>query len=310
MAIRGWMWWAAAALPVWAAAPQIGGCPVFPQDNVWNTPVDRLPVRANSADHVANIGGAKSLHPDFGSNPKGGIPFITVTAEQKKVAIKYDDASESDPGPFPIPANAPVENGPESKGDRHVLVLETDNCILYELFNAWVNPDGTWRASSGAVFPLLSHKLRPAWWTSSDAAGLPVLPGLVRYDEAASGEIGHAIRFTVRETLNAFVWPARHRASKLSGPEYPPMGARFRLKKGVNVSGYSPMNQTILRALQRYGMILADNGSDWFITGAPDARWNDEELNQLKRIRGIDFEEVDCSGLILNANSGQARKPL
>ena len=289
------------------ASPEIGGCAVFPSNNAWNTPVDRLPVDARSADYVQSAGADRPLHPDFGTG--GAIPYVIVKGDQPRVPVTFQYAGESAPGPYPVPPDAPVEGGPASTGDRHVLVVDRDACKLYELFSAYRQPDGSWRAGSGAVFDLRSNALRPAGWTSSDAAGLPVLPGLVRYDEVAAGEIRHAIRFTVARTRRAYVWPARHFASASTDPQLPPMGQRFRLKAGVDLSGFSKTNQVILRALQKYGMILADNGSNWFITGAPDPRWSDEDLHQLQRLHGADFEAVDASSLMVDPDSGGARAP-
>ena len=268
-------------------------CEVFPADNIWNTPVDNLPLDPNSAAYVATIGPEITLHPDFGSGvwPPGsdspiGIPYVTVPGTQPTVQVSFDYADESDPGPYPIPANAPIEGGPDSNGDRHVLVIDTTNCILYELYNAFPQTDGSWQAGSGAIFDLKSDQLRPAGWTSADAAGLPIYPGLVRYDEVASGEINHALRFTVPQTRNTYVWPARHEASSLTGAQYPPMGQRFRLKAGFDISGFSPQTQVILTALKRYGMILADNGSAWYISGVPDPSWNNDVLGELDQLRG------------------------
>jgi hypothetical protein len=295
-----------------AASPPIAGCAVFPGDNVWNTPVTGLPVDANSQAYIATIGASKGLHADFGSGTWNGgpigIPYTTVSGSQTKVSVVFDYADESDPGPYPIPPDAPIEGGSQSTGDRHVLVVDRDNCILYELFSAYPQSDGTWQAGSGAVFNLRSNNLRPATWTSADAAGLPILPGLVRYDEVASGEIKHAVRFTAPQTRNAFIWPARHRASSLTGQQYPPMGQRFRLTADFDISGFSRDTQIILTALKKYGMILADNGSSWFISGAPDPRWNNDALRELSRVTGSAFEAVDESSLMVNPDSGQVNQ--
>jgi hypothetical protein len=293
------------------AASSIAGCPLFPNDNVWNTPVDTLPVDANSQSYVTTIGATKGVHADFGSGEWDGgpigIPYTTVGGSQTKVSVAFDYAGESDPGPYPIPANAPVEGGAQSTGDRHVLVVDTDNCVLYELYSAYPQPDGTWRAGSGAIFSLKSNVLRPSGWTSTDAAGLPVLPGLVRYDEVASGEIKHALRFTAPQTRNAFIWPARHLASSLSGQHFPPMGQRFRLKAAFDISAFSPDAKVILTALKKYGMILADNGSSWYISGSPDPRWNNDVLHELGSITGSAFEAVDESSLMVSQDSGQVK---
>jgi hypothetical protein len=247
-----------------AQAPKIGSCTVLPADNIWNTPVDQFPVSGNSSTWVNTIGATKTVHADFGAGLYGGgpigIPFITVPGTQTKYPATFTYADESDPGPYAAPLNAPIEGGSQSTGDRHVLSIDTDHCILYELYSAYPQ-SASWAAGSGAIFNLLSNALRPSGWTSADAAGLPVFAGLLRYDEIAAGEIRHAIRFTVPQTQKAFVWPARHYASSLTGTQYPPMGARFRLRASFDISGYSPTNQIILRALKKYGMILADNGS-------------------------------------------------
>jgi hypothetical protein len=298
--------------PAHAAPPTLGGCPVFPADHVWNVPIDTLPLDANSASYVATIGATHAAHADFGTVYNGapnGIPFVVVPVGQPRVAVTFDYADESDPGPYPVPANAPIEGGPQSGGDRHVLVVDSGACRLYELYAAYPNPDGSWHAGSGAVFDLRGYALRPADWTSADAAGLPMLPGLVRYDEVASGEIAHALRFTVPQTRNAYIWPARHRASNLTGNNYPPMGQRFRLKASFDIASYGPNVQVILRALKKYGMFVADNGSSWFVSGAPDPRWDDNELHQLSQLHGSDFEAVDESSLRMNPDSGQTLAP-
>ncbi len=305
-----------------AAGPRVGDCPVFPADNIWNAPVDRLEVHPRSADYVANIGDDLPLKADFGSGTWDGgpigIPFIVVPADQPLVPIRFaglgDEleayADESDPGPYPIPSAAPIEGGPQATGDRHVLVVQSGECLLYELYKAAPNADGSWNAVSAARFDLEDNALRPLGWTSSDAAGLPILPGLVRYEEVAAGEILHALRFTAPRTARAYVWPARHYASRDTDPALPPMGMRFRLKADVDITGYSPQTQVILRALQTYGMILADNGSPWFLSGAPHPDWDNETLNrELRRLRGADFEAVDTSPLLVHPDSGAMRAP-
>jgi hypothetical protein len=295
-------------------APQIAGCPLFPADNIWNTPVDTLPVHPRSDAYVATMGAGEHVHADFGSGewPPGsgspiGIPYVVVPGTQPVVEVRFGYADESDPGPYPIPPDAPIEGGPAATGDRHVLVIERETCTLYELFDAWPQADGSWEAGSGAVFDLRSHALRPAGWTSADAAGLPILPGLVRYPETAGGEIRHAIRFTAPRTQRAYVWPARHDASSRTGLEYPPMGVRFRLKADFDTSGFSPQARVILSALKSYGMILADNGAPWYLSGVPDERWDNDVLHELHRVRGADFEAVDVSSLMVHPDSGQAR---
>jgi hypothetical protein len=294
-----------------AQAQAIGACPVLPADNIWNTRIDQLPVHPSSSTWVNTIGVSKPLHPDFGSGTYDGgpigIPVITVPGTQTKYPATFTYASESDPGPYAVPLNAPIEGGSNSSGDRHAIAIDTDNCILYELYAAYPQAN-SWQAGSGAIFNLKSNALRPETWTSADAAGLSIFPGLVRYDEILAGEIRHAIRFTVPQTQRAYVWPARHYASSLTGAQYPPMGARFRLKASFNISGFSSINQIILRAMQRYGLILADNGSSWFISGAPDPRWNNDDLHALTTILGSNFEAVDATVLMTDPNSGQAKQ--
>ena len=275
--------------------PQIAGCPTLPADNPWNQDISKLPVHPRSAAYLASIGVDRQLHPDFGTTWQGapnGIPFVVVPPTQPKVPVAFTYASESDPGPYPIPVNAPIEGGPSSTGDRHVIVVQQGTCLLYELFAA--HPSGRgWRAGSGARFDLRSNKLRPAGWTSADAAGLPILPGLVRYDEVVlARSIRHALRFTAPRTRRAYVSPARHFASTSRDQSLPPMGLRVRLKRTFATQGFPPAVRVILEALKRYGMILADNGSSWFISGAPDKRWNDSELSQLHRVKGRDLEVV------------------
>ncbi len=298
-------------------SPQLAGCPILPSDNIWNTPVDKLPVSGYSSAYINSIGSSTGLHADFGSgiwpDPGGfpiGIPYTLVPGDQPKVPITFQYASESDPGPYPIPSNPLIEGNPNS-GDRHILLLDKDNCLLYEIWNARkLNPAGTqWSAGSGAIFDLRSNALRPDSWTSADAAGLPILPGLVRYDEVASGEIRHAIRLTVQNTQMAYVWPARHYASDLTDLSYPPMGQRFRLKASYDISGFSHDARVILRAMQVYGFILADNGSDWYFTGVPDERWDNDVLHELDRVTGSNFEAVDVSSLMISPDTGQARQP-
>ncbi len=291
-----------------AQAPTVGSCPVFPADNIWNTPVDQLPVSPNSSTWVNTIGPTSPLHPDFASGYGliYGIPYIQVKGNQVKYPATFQYPSESDPGPYAIPLTAPIEGGANGTGDRHVISVDTQNCILYELFAAFPSTaPPSWTAGSGDIFNLLSDALRPNGWTSTDAAGLPIFPGLIRYDEILVGQIRHAIRFTAPQTQQAWVWPARHQASSLDSPQYPPMGARFRLSAGFDISGYSAINQIILKALKRYGIMLADNGSSWFLSGAPDSRWNNSDLHLLTALSGSDFEAVDVSPLMTSIDSGR-----
>jgi hypothetical protein len=278
--------------------PQIAGCQVFPADNPWNQDISNAPLDANSANYISHMnGGSRFLHPDFGSNTNYGIPFVVVPGTQPKVPVTFYYTDESDPGPYPIPPDAPIEGGSASTGDRHVLVLDKNSCTLYETYDShYVGPG--WECGSGAVFDLKSNALRPDYWTSADAAGLPILPGLVRYDEVVAGQINHAIRFTVQSTQRAFIHPATHYASSNTDSNAPPMGLRVRLKAGYDISLFTGAARVILNAMKRYGMILADNGSDWFFTGASDSRWNDTDLNQLKSVPGSAFEVV-ASGAII-----------
>ena len=273
---------------------------LFPDDNPWNQPVDTAQMDPNSDQIIALIGSAKPLHPDFGANWNGGpfgIPYVVVSGSQARVAVTFDYYNESDPGPYPIPEDAPIEGGAGSEGDRHVLIVDRENWKLYELFAAYPQANGTWHAGSGAIFDLGSNTLRPAGWTSADAAGLPILAGLVRYDEVEAGAIRHALRFTVSRTQRAYLAPARHWASSDINPLRPPMGMRVRLKAGFPLAGFSTRVRVILQALKTYGMIVADNGSDWYLSGVADARWNDEEINRLKELRGSDFEVIRMTGV-------------
>ena len=275
---------------------------VFPADNPWNRDVSQDPVDSLSDSLIASCGGTHQLHPDFGTVYAGapwGIPFVTVSGSQARVPVSFDYADESDPGPYPIPPSAPIEGGPASTGDRHVLVVDVDHWMLYELYAAYpVIRGASWTAGSGAVFDLSSDALRPAGWTSADAAGLPIFPGLVRYDEVAAGAITHAVRFTCPVTREAYVPPARHWASSQTSAYLPPMGMRVRLKAGVDISAFPADVQVILTALRRYGMMLADNGGAFFVSGAPDPRWNDADIDLLKRLHGSDFEVVKMVGLV------------
>ena len=288
-------------LPTPTASPS-APCSIFPTDNPWNTDISSYPLHPNSASYVNFIGPTKTLHPDFGTFWEGapiGIPWIVVPGDQPLVAVDFLYDTESDPGPYPIPDDAPIEGGAASDGDRHILMLDLDHCELNELYWAWSpgegpNPSTThWYAGSGAIFDLRSNALRPDGWTSADAAGLPIFPGLVRYDEVVEqGAIRHALRFTVRATQQGFIHPATHYASSSTDPARPPMGLRMRMKAAYSCSAYRAEVQVVCAALKRYGMLVADNGSDWYITGDHDPRWNDDALSDLGRIPGSAFEAV------------------
>jgi hypothetical protein len=278
-------------------APKVAGCPVFPKSNAWNQRVDRLPVESNSDAIVRSIGLTDTMHADFGSGLWDGgpigIPFVTVGGEQPRVPVSFDYADESDRGPYPLPRRAPIEGGRNADGDRHVIVVDRSRCRLYELFSAYPRAGGArWSAGSGAIWNLRSNRLRPRGWTSADAAGLPILPGLARYDEVKRGHIDHALRFTAERTRRAFVWPARHFASDSNDPNLPAMGERLRLKRGYDISRFPRQARIVLRALKRYGMILADNGSSWYVSGAPDPRWSNDQLHTLGSVPGRAFEVV------------------
>ncbi|HEY8600864.1 MAG TPA: S-layer homology domain-containing protein [Thermomicrobiales bacterium] len=301
------------ALPMGAASPQVGTAEVFPDDNIWNLPVTDLPVHPLSSTYLNNIGLGSGLKADFGAGLWDGgpigIPYIVVPGSQPKVPIHYTAyGDESDPGPMPIPRDAPVEGGPAGDGDRHILVIDEDNRILYELYNAWPNPDGSWNADSGAAWSLDANMLRPDGWTSADAAGLPIFPGLARYDEVARGAINHALRFTIPRTQRAHLWPARHDASSSTDPARPPMGLRLRLKGSVNIAAYPPQARVVPQALRDYGMILADNGSAMYVSGAPDDRWDNDDLRTLGGINAAMFEAVDVSGVTVSPDSAQTRQ--
>jgi hypothetical protein len=278
------------------AALAIAHCPTFPANNPWNQRVDSLAVAANSSQLIASIGLGTSVHPDFGSGlwdgAPIGIPFDVVTKATPRSRVSFLYASESDKGPYPIPKSVHVEGG----SDRHAILVDRGACRLYELYDLQRTASG-WQAGSGAIWNLRTNALRPAGWTSADAAGLPIYPGLARYDELAHGVIAHALRFTAPRTRRAYVYPARHYASSSDDPSLPPMGLRVRLKAGVDISGFPRQARIVLQALKTYGMILADNGSSWYISGAPDPRWSNDDLHTLGRITGADFEVVDTSSL-------------
>ena len=280
----------------------LGGQRLLPDDSPWHQDVSKSPVDPNSQKILARIGRDKPLRADFGTEWEGapmGIQYIVVSKSQAKVPVTFTYADESDAGPYPIPPNAPIEGGPKGKGDRHVIVLDRDNLKLWEIFNAFPDGKGGWKADSGAVWDLKKNQVRQAGWTSADAAGLPILPGLVRYDEAAEKKaIEHALRFTLSKTRRAYVPPASHWASKLHDDDLPPMGMRVRLRADFDVAGVAPEVRAILVALKKYGMILADNGSDNFISGAPDKRWNVDVLRQLMRVKTRDLEVVEMTGMV------------
>jgi hypothetical protein len=275
---------------------------MFPDDNPWNQDISKAPVDPRSFEILRNIGLYKGLHPDFGTYYDGqpiGIPYHVVSGKQPKVPISFEVPDESDPGPYPIPPNIVVEGGPKSDGDRHILVLDRDNWLLYEAYRCFPDGRGGWKSVGGAIFDLKTNRLRRMYDTSADAAGLPILPGLVRYDEVfIDKEIRHALRFTVSKSRKGFVYPARHFASPHTDPDLPPMGMRVRLRADFKLTGYSPECQIILKALQKYGMFLADNGEDWFISGAPDPRWNDQTLRELKKVQGQHFEVIQMGEVI------------
>ncbi len=279
------------AVPDAHAGPSEYGCPLFPASNTLNRDISHARVDPNSARYIASIGLGGHLHPDFGRNPSYGIPYAVAGAHQPSVPISFSEfGEESEPGPYPIPPGAPVEGAGEA-GDRHVLVLQQGSCKLYELYSAQHRGAG-WEAGSGAVFNLRSNALRPEGWTSADAAGLPIMPLLVRYPEVRAGRIEHALRMTVQRTQRGYIHPATHFASNSSDASLPPMGLRLRLRASYSLAGFHGESLVILRALKRYGLIVADNGSSWYITGAPDPRWNDQDLEQIKRVPGAAFEAV------------------
>jgi hypothetical protein len=286
----------APSTPALSPPPREYGCPILPASNPLNQDISHAPADPRSAAYIASIGLGGHLHPDFGSNPSYGIPFAVVGPRQPRVPITFSEyGEESNPGPYPLPLTAPVEGAGEG-GDRHVLVLQRGSCKLYELYAAARHGEG-WEAGSGAVFDLRSNALRPEGWTSADAAGLPIFPLLVRYPEVRAGRIDHALRVTVQRTQRGYIHPATHFASSSSDASLPPMGLRLRLKASYSLAGFHGESLIVLRALKRYGLIVADNGSSWYITGAPDARWNDEDLEQIKRVPGSAFEAV-ASGAI------------
>jgi hypothetical protein len=281
--------------------PAAPACPVFPRTNVWNKRIDALPVAPRSRTIVRSIGADLRLHADFGAGlwegSPIGIPITVVGRSQRRSRITFAYAEESDAGPYPLPADVAIEGGPQGDGDRHALVVDRDSCTLYELFALRRALDPPWSAGSGAIWNLRSNRLRPRGWTSADAAGLPVLPGLARYDEVARGAIEHALRFTVRRSRRAYVYPARHYASRDRSTALPAMGLRLRLRRNYPVRKFPRQARVILRALKRYGMMVADNGSSWYVSGVPDPRWRNDELRTLRAVKGADFRVVDTRRL-------------
>ena len=292
------------------SGPVIAGCPVFPADNAWNTDISSFPVDSHTGAWIANSGGpTRLIHPDFGDSGTSipyGIPFVVTNSSHPKVSITFDYADESDPGPYPFGPDTPIEGGAGSGGDQHAIMLDSSTCTLYELYNANYSAQGS-TAGSGAIWNLRSDALRPSGWTSADAAGLPILPGLLRQDEVSAGHVGHAIRMTVQTTDKSFIWPARHQAGSVTDSNYSPMGARFRLKASVDISRFSRNSQVVLTAMKHYGLIVADNGSNWYFQGAAQPGWDNTMLDELKSIPAGDFEAVDTSSLIIDPNSGASR---
>jgi hypothetical protein len=303
---------AVGSLGLTGCGPLVPGtdCPMFPASSHWHADVRDLPVRTNSTSIVATVGATAGLKADFGSGLWDGgpigIPYVVVPAGQPKVTVSFDYDDESDPGPYPIPASPPIEGGPDADGDRHILIVDQGSCLLYELYDAHPTATSAWTAGSGAIWDLRTNDLRPAGWTSADAAGLPILPGLVRYDEVAAGKVPHAIRMTVPVSRTSYLWPARHQAGSTSNVNAPAMGQRFRLKASVDESTFPASVRPIIVALKTYGAINADNGSPWYLSGVPDERWDNDDLATLRRIKGSDFEAIDASGLMVSPNSGEA----
>jgi hypothetical protein len=279
----------------------LGACSIFPSDNIWNTRIDKLPRDRRSDDYVSSTGPMKRIHPDFGVDLRSGIPFSEIPSGTRALHVEFENKDESDPGTYPIPHQAPVEGG----SDQHLILIDPQRCLLYELYAISPKGDRDWTASSGLKMDLTDNVLRPLGKTSADAAGLPIFPGLIRYDEVQQGEIRHALRFTLPRSQKAFVWPGRHHASALTDPSLVPMGMRFRLRADFDISKYSKTNQVIMTALKRYGMFMADNGSAMFISGVSDKRWNDDDLHRLGDMKAEDFEAVDESGLQLLPDSGR-----
>jgi hypothetical protein len=298
----------AAGAPALTACTPIPGapnCSLLPDNNVWHADISKLPVNVHSAAWLRSTGAnTVRLHPDFGG--PYGIPFTTVAGNHAKVNVRFDYADESDRVPYPLGSDTRIEGGNASSGDRHALIVDRDTCKLYETY-ATARSGNTWTAGSGAVYDLKSDLLRPDGWTSADAAGLPILPGLLRYDEVAAGKVDHAVRFTVARSDSSHLWPARHDAGSANDINLPPMGARFRLKANYPLTGLRADTRAVLTAFKKYGLIVADNGSNWFFTGAQDNRWSNDMLDELKRVPASAFEAVDESRLQAAPNSGQVR---
>lgn len=284
------------------AALTLPNKPIFPADNPWNQDISKAPVDPNSDAIIAAMKPGRALHPDFGTSYGGapnGIPYTVVPGNQPRVPMSFQYSDESDPGPYPIPPDSPIEGGLAGDGDRHVIVIDKDHWKLYETWDSHPDGKGGWHCGSGAIFDLSSNALRLAGWTSADAAGMPIFPGLVRYEEmVGKKEINHAIRFTMVHSRRAYVYPARHYASRLTDPNLPPMGMRVRLKSSVDISGLSPTMQVLARAMKKYGLIFADNGSDWYLSGTPDGRWNNDDLHTINRLHGSDFEVVKMGEIV------------
>jgi len=303
----------AVAAGLTACDPKVPGteCTMFPGNNHWHAKVVNAPVLSNSTNLVNTVGATKGLKADFGSGLWDGgpigIPYVVVAPGQAKVEVDFEYDDESDPGGYPIPADPPIEGGAGSSGDRHILMVEPEECVLYELYSAYPDGDGTWSAGSGAIWDLTSNDQRPLGWTSADAAGLAILPGLVRYDEVAAGRIDHAIRMTVPQSRRAYLWPASHYASSSTDPNRPAMGERFRLKASVDEANFPEQVRPIIVALKTHGAIIADNGSSWYMSGVPDERWDNDQLRTLNQIKGSDFVAIDGSGLMISEDSGEAQ---
>src|SRR6202171_4311212 len=294
------------------AAPNIGGCPVFPADNVWNTDVSTLPVHASSATWLGSMGGPSvHLHPDFG--PSGafpyGIPLNVVDGTHPKINLAFDYSSESDHVGYPFGADTSIEGGPGAGGDRHAIMVDRTSCTLYELYNAHGGGAAGSTAGSGATWALGGTALRPATWTSADAAGLPIFPGLLRLEEVQAGVVQHGLKVTAQRTDRRFVWAARHQCGAAPTPARPPMGARFRLRAGFDVSRFSASSQVVLNAMKHYGLLLADNGSNWYFQGAAENGWSDTMIGELKTVPAGQFDALDESSLMIDPNSAQARQP-